>query len=101
VLVFQVRDPETGEAVHPGDIEAYRARHKLDSAWHRVSIPAGSKLLLSPKTARHLLAAGTITTLEEPGLIISRTGTERPGGPTVPALETARKGSTSASPRNR
>jgi hypothetical protein len=99
--VVQVRCPETGEAVSPCDLEGFRAKCKLDSPWYGVGIRAGSSLLLTPKTARFLLAAGTIAALEEPALIISRTGTEQPGGSTAPALETARKGSTSASPRNR
>ncbi len=99
-LILQVRDPETGEAVNPADLECYRARRKLDSAWHGVTIPAGTKLLLTPRTARHLINAGTITRLEEPALIISRKGAERPGGPTVPALKTARKARPMPAPAN-
>ena len=81
-LVIQVREPETGEAVHPCDLEAYRARVKIAVPWNEVAIPPASKLLLTPKAARFLLAAGSITTMEEPGLIILRGKRAKAGRPT-------------------
>lgn len=85
-LVLQVRDPETGEAVQPGDLECYITRKSMTSPWCDISFPLGSRLLLIPKTARFLLAAGTIEALEEPPLIpwratkLSREIVAKPGG---------------------
>lgn len=107
LIVLQVRDPETGEAVEPGELESYSLVKVMDSPWCDVVIRLRSRLLLTPKAARFLLAAGKIEALEEPPLIpwreikISRTGTEEPGGPTDPAPAPARKARTSASPRKR
>jgi hypothetical protein len=105
VTILQVRDPETGQAVEPGDLVAYAVVKVMDSPWCEVIIKLRSRLLLTPKTARFLLAAGTIEAIEEPPLIpwrrntISRTGTEEPGGPTDPAPITARKARIEARPR--
>jgi hypothetical protein len=80
-LVLQVRDPETGERVDPCDLEGYRARVKISTPWHGLEkLPVGSRLLLTPTAARYMLAAGTIESLEEPPLILSRDTVRKPGG---------------------
>lgn len=84
VVVLQVRDPETGEAVHPADLQAYRTRCSISTPWHGLGkIPIGSRLLLTRKTARHMVAAGSLTTLEEPPLILSRESRAEGGNPTL------------------
>jgi hypothetical protein len=100
-LVLQVRDPETGKAVRPCDLEGYTAVSEVLVPWRGVKIPAGSHLMLAPTSARFMLAAGTVATIQEPKLEISRkAGTQRQGCPTAPALDKARKATTSARPRN-
>ena len=80
VLLIQVRDPETGKHVLPADLEAYRARVKINTPWHGLErLAAGSRLMLTPAAARFLLAAGSIESMEEPPLIISRESRAEPG----------------------
>lgn len=101
VTVLQIRDPETGEAVNSFDLECYVAKKIIKTPWHEILIRPSSRLLLTPNTARFLLAAGTVATMEEPGLILSREIEEGPGGPPSLATETARKARSEASPRKR
>ena len=83
-LVLQVRDPETAEAVSPGDLEAYKVRVSIRTPWRGLeTLRSGSKMLLTPSAARFMLAAGTIEALEEPRLIFSRESRSEGGNPTL------------------
>ena len=102
VLVLQVRDPETGEPTSPHELVAYRCRCKIHTPWHGLErLTAGSRLLLTPKTARFLIAAGSITLLEEPALILSRETSATAGRPDRTGIEArpARHGPTPAPAR--
>jgi hypothetical protein len=102
VLVLQTRCPETGEAVTQHELEAYRTRVKIDTPWHGLEkLPIGSRMLLTPRSARHMLAAGSITTMEEPGLIISRESRAEGGNPELGGTDHGSKGTDRGPPPHR
>ena len=80
IIILQVRCPESGKLVQPDELEAYRATATIRSPWHGLEkLPAGSRLLLTPATARFLLAAGSVAAMQEPPLILTRES-RAPGG---------------------
>lgn len=56
--VIQVRDPETGETIDAGELVLYAVKSAIKAPGH--NFPARSRLLLTPKTARFLIAAGSV-----------------------------------------
>lgn len=64
--VVQVRDPETNEPVDAGELSLYRVRSAIKAPGH--NFPVRSRLLLTPKAARFMIAAGTVEEVEPTSL---------------------------------
>ena len=75
-IVLQVRDHQTGEAVNVLDLECYAATAKIDTPFWKTTVPAGSKLFLTPAAAVNLLAAGSIVPIPPEVCIPWRDGQE-------------------------
>jgi len=78
-VVFQLRDPESGELVDPADLQAYRATKRIRSPYG--DFRAGSRLVITPHAARHMLEGGTLAPMREADLAPGSTPRPRKGGP--------------------
>jgi hypothetical protein len=68
VIGMQIRCPETGVEIAPGNLSCFAVVRKMKSPWQGVRILRGSRLLLTETAARFLVEAGTIVRIDEPVL---------------------------------